>query len=418
VTFRTDARVAAPFAWPKVNQVTVTLGSGPTLQYALGPACQVRDEAEKWRRDDRGRLALEAFGALPLSETYRRLESHAGSLGGRDRVRVEQARLQVCFAELVAFVLTFGPLGFDWPRTFEVRNRAADEARDELAELEYARIPEIGPEAARAAVIRNRVRLGLPRWQVTFPGVGEAGPPEVTEIPPFRGLPGVDNVELDDTPRQDFLGFGPPPTGSGGGPIWRHRDELLAALQIVEAIAADDADAIREPLGQLPGSPEVPVGEVGARAPVGIHWQDAMVGDVPSDGRWAPFRERPGQVKWIEAGRLGLADFLSFQIAWSGLGLGLGVRQQFRVRSMVGSILELIYLQLVEHLERRPDMGVGTCGYCKGPILRVRLRQLWHRGCSPAGRKRRSRAMQAAGMRAADEDETILGDIGIANTFG
>jgi len=110
---------------------------------------------------------------------------------------------------------------------------------------------------------------------------------------------------------------------------------------------------------------------------------------------WQPFKAHRGQVDWETLGWSVLAQHLSRVLTWGALRVGLrGHRPQLGWR--VGSLVEVMYLQLLEHVTQHPDFGIGQCDYCGAPILRVRRQQRWHTGCAPAGRQRESRATRKA----------------------
>lgn len=358
----TDARIAVPWQWWAVDEVVV--GPQVTLYYRLGAPRPLRDG--DWLRDERGRVALEAFGALPLPGMYARFRAYRDSLRGREGVHPE-AQLLACLGELVGFVRTFGPLGFDWARSFEVRNPDADRALDDRE--------------------KRRERFGTRRWRVAFPAVGIAGEPRVSQVRSHPELSWKTRVRwADDALPHDFLG------PEAAGPLWWHQDDLRRALRLVDALAGGHRDEVTDALRGLPGYGTFPVRDSADRPPVDIDWRDAMrTRSAPASGWWAPFEAHPGQVDWLAAGRLGLATFLSAQLAWTQVAVGLDAQARFRSRWIVGSLVEVIYLQLMEHIERRPAFGVGRCGYCRGPILRVRQEQRWHRKCANAGRQRRHR---------------------------
>ena len=353
---------------------------------SLGEPRPLRDGDGDWLRDEHGRVALEAFGALPLPVMYERFHTYRDSLRGREGAEYEQAAMLACLGELVGFVRAFGPLGFDWPRTFEVGNPDADRALDEGDMSRWARAGAT-LDRARDILEKRRERSGSRRWRVRFPGVGEVGLPSVSPVRSHPELSWAERVRRhDDALLYDFLG--PVPSG----PLWFHQDDLRRALRLVDALAGGDRQAIREALGRLPGHGMFPVRDSADRAPVDIDWRPAMLTlAAPASGWWMPFEAHPGQVDWIAAGRLGLATFLSAQLAWTQVAVGLDAQARFRSRWIVGSLMEVVYLQLVDHVERRMGFGVGQCGYCGGPILRVRQEQRWHRKCANAGRQRRHR---------------------------
>lgn len=364
---------APPYSWWTVD--TVVLGDSLTLYYRLGPRRPIRDERDRWLRDKAGRTALEAFGSLPLSEMYGRLkadeeawrathEEARAALVAADPERVNRRRLTPV-AELVTFMNSFGPLGFDWSRTFPVRNSAADRGGGSVTPRE---------------------------WQVDFPSPG-VSMPDVRQVHSFPHKTWAERVRLgDDALWQDYLG----PERSG--PLWGHQDDLMRVLDLVNVLSANDPNPhdIRNAAGRLPGVAEYDVTDRGDRDPVDVRWRDAMRPARESAGRrWSPFREHRARVDWLMAGRLLLAEYLSAQLRWTTIEVGLDTLGRMRTRWTPHSLLEIIYLQLLEHVQERLEFGVGKCLHCGGPILRTRLsertRNRAHHGCAALLRKRRQR---------------------------
>jgi hypothetical protein len=379
---------------------------GVTLYYQVGERRPIRVESGKWARDAQGRTALEAFGALPIQAMYDRLaagteawraesEEARASLLAADPGR-ESRRWLFAFDELVSFIGTFGPLGFDWSRTFAVKNSMADRALRDLDERRTAdTLIAMGKarEAARSAARRSSMSRSARDWQIAFPGPGY-GMSEVRELRTYPGLSWEERVDRgDDALWQDFLGPGQ------GGPLWHQQDDLGRILDLVRALSSPTprVDTIRNAIGRLPGSGRYDAKEPATRDPVGLYWQDAMrPRREPGSRVWAPLQDHPTRVDWPTAGRLALAAYLSEQLSWTGIGVGLDPRGAVRGRWTVGSLMEVIYLQLLEHVEERLDFGVGECPICRGPVLNTRrfgpTRNVAHFGCSIVLRKRRERA--------------------------
>ncbi len=357
---------AVPHSWWTVAETVLEIEpGGPALYYRRGLRAPIRDEHGRWRRDAAGRTALEAFGALPIADMYRRL-GKAGEtavpMGTDDRPWLG------IWPELRDFVLTFGPLGFEWARAFYVENPEADRA--------------LGRRAGR-------------RWRVAFPSPGFTRATVRRADLPRKGS-WADRVLVGDTtlPR-DFLGLG------DAGPLWNHQDDLRRALELVKVLAEDDPSPHRilAAAGGLPRVGGYDIADHELRDPVDRRWLDAIrLPRATGAGEWSPFEAHVTHVDWPAAGRLMLAEYLSEQLAWTRVDVGLDERGRFRSRWTPRSLLEIIYLQLLEHVEQRLQFGVGECPLCGGPILRTRAsertRNRAHHGCANVLRKRRQRDRQ------------------------
>jgi hypothetical protein len=366
---------APPNSWWTVDELAVGATGGLALYYRVGRRKPIRDDEGRWLRDAAGRNALEAFGALPLKNMLRRLrEVEEAWLATDQAVRARmleadpdhlQERWLKALAELTAFVRRFGPLGFAWAQTFEVTNPEADRA--------------LGPAKPRR------------RWQAVLPTPG-VSLGRVRQIRSEPRSPWTDRVAIgDDSVPHDFL-------GADKGPLMGHHDDLWRAIRLVSVLGDENPDpfAIRDAAGALPRAEGYDIRDKGVRDPVDVRWIEAM--RTPSHSRlrgWSPFEDHPTKVKWTIAGKLILADYLTAQLAWTRIEAGLDSTGIIRTRWTPGSLLEIIYLQLLEHVEERLSFGIGTCERCAGPILRTRVaegtRNRSHRGCAAVVRKRRQR---------------------------
>ena len=374
------AAPAPPNSWWTVAETALEIEpGGPTLYYCLGPRAPMRDEHGRWRRDAAGRTALEAFGALPLTDMYRRLADVGESgppnrnpgVGAKQATAEPQAWLTI-WPELRDFVISFGPLGFEWSRTFYASNPEADRA--------------LGRREGRG-------------WRVVFPAPGyETAAVRRRDLP--RKGSWADRVLLGDTSLpQDFLGL------DDAGPLWNHQDDLRRALELTKVLAEDDPNPhrIRAAAGRLPRVGGYDVADHGVRDPVDRRWREVIRsprGSIKRD--WSPFEAHVTSVDWPATGRVMLADYLSEQLAWTRVEVGLELTGRMRSRWTARSLLEIVYLQLLEHVEQRLHFGVGECPNCGGPILRTRAsertRNRAHHGCANVLRKRRQRDRQRQAM--------------------
>jgi hypothetical protein len=282
-----------------------------------------------------------------------------------------QKQWQSALGELVALVRTFGPIGLDWPRTFEVSNPSGDRAAGGTPGSPWVTVLP-SPGFARGRVYRLRVDPGA-SW--------------------------VDRVDAGDTGiPHDFLG------AESTGPLRGHHEDLISVLRLVGLLAEDKANphAIRDAAGALPRVKAHDLWDRSVRDPVDVRWAEA-VRRPAAIGRpgWSPYDQHVTAIDWWIAGRIELAEFLTSQLAWTRIEAGLDSRGRIRTRWTPRSLIELIYLQLLEHVEDRLHFGIGTCERCGGPILRTRLaeptRNRCHRGCAAVMRKRRQRERDKSG---------------------
>jgi hypothetical protein len=167
--------------------------------------------------------------------------------------------------------------------------------------------------------------------------------------------------------------------------------DLLAAVRLVDAVSRGDRFELRDLIRTYRRIPVFDVRDYPTRSAIALDWRTANLGMKPADGWFRPFEVHEAQVDWVALGRMLLVEQISLQLSQTSIGVGLaGDTPAFAWR--IGSLLEVIYIQLYEHIRQHPGFGIGQCDYCGAPILRVRRVQRWHSGCAPAGRQRESRA--------------------------
>jgi hypothetical protein len=370
-----EAPVLLPEMWLSVEQVIV---DGTRLFYRLGPALPLRDALGRHRHDDRGRVALEAFMALPFAAMYGRLNSYVASLG--DGAEADAAGYRSAFRELVAFVEVFGPLGLEWSRMYLVENPEADRL---ATENERLKLEALGIDQAQARRVGG---LGTDVWRAGFFQPGILRPGLVERVRTYPELPWDERVRLgDERVHHDDLGV-----VNGGLFSWVY-GVVRDVLRLVEALARANPIEIRSALSAMPRYPAFWVGGRRDDSALTLDWRATIKGIAPSDGWFKPFMEHPTQVDWTGLGWRVLAEHFSYALSETRMGVGLP-DGKLRLGWRIGSLIEVIYLQLFDHVQRHPDFGIGRCDGCGAPILRVRRQQRWHSGCAPAGRQRESRA--------------------------
>lgn len=228
--------------------------------------------------------------------------------------------------------------------------------------------------------------MGTDVWRASLPRPGVSAPGLVERVRTYPELSWDERVRLgDEKVLHDDLGV-----VQGGAFVWAHV-VLEAVLGLVDALARGNPIEVRRALEKVPRYHAYWVGGEPDESSLALDWRPTVKGMVPSDGWFRPFMAHPGQVDWVGLGWRVLAEVLSYELSDTGIGVGLpGGRLKLGWR--VGSLLEVIYLQLYEHVQRHPDFGIGRCDGCGAPVLRVRREQRWHSGCALAGRQRESRA--------------------------
>jgi hypothetical protein len=362
-------------AWWTVEDVAIS--GGESLYYRLSPS----DARPGKVRDDRGRSALEAFASLPMEAMAERLGDYQLELRRDPRAEWDGRYALELVRELVAFIRTFGPIGIGWGGEFGVQNGEADRLRREREEAIYlgfgidpASVPWIEPESF---------------WTVSFwgHGPGRGALPRVERRLWHPDQAWSERVRLDD----DGL-----PHDSLPQLVEEHRD-FKSTLELVDAIARGHQFDCRRAL--LKFYHEDSDFWVGPRRPMRLDYGRAWKGLRPGSGHLKLFQLREHQVDWVVLGKCLVADLITRQIDFAMPLVDLSDDEAFEVRWRATSVLEVIYLELLEHVRHRSSFGVAPCEDCGGPILRTRhlggTGNHWHSGCRKGGRVRRWRRNHA-----------------------
>lgn len=380
--------VARPGSWWKVEEVYVRLTGGASLVYLLHG---FSNPAEA--RDSRGRTALEALTALPLEAERQRLQAYLDTLKGVEGSRRDQATMRACLPELLSFVRVFGPIGVGWGMELPVRNPDADRLEREVDRLKHRELERHFGKPLRQVSSRQSEQ----GWKVTFYGMA-AGRWGTGTVRRWRTWPGGDfetRLELDDRLFADLL--------------WSIMDEqraLLTAIRLANAIAGGRSTDIRDAARAVGGESGDVTFNLGI--PGETDWTRAIAGAPPPD-QWKPFA--PGsRVKWPLFGRMVLADLIGRQLNFVEPRVEIDGSDRFLMAWRARSLLEVVYLQLFEHLRQRPEFGLGTCAVCTGVIVRTRksprVQNRWHRGCAATGRQRNWRLARRS-VRAGEPDPDL-----------
>ncbi len=353
----------------------VALSSGLTLYYRL--TTRVGRPTEQV--DGRKRKVLEAFGALPMDRMSQDIDAYRLSMRGVEGIEWDPAHVGRLIAPLVEFVRSFGPIGVGWGGEFGVRNPVAERLR---RDAERERLARMGIDADAAT---GRKSLGSEFWTVSFWGhaPGRGAVPDVRQHFWYPDRPWVTRLRYeDDGIPHDFW----------PRIVEEHRD-LMGTLELVEAIARRDQFRCRAALRTFHPSDNAEFW-VGEPDPMRPSYGRAVTGSIPSSGWLAVFQLPAHRVDWVVFGRRMLADLIARQIDFAMPLVDVSDDEVLRVRWQARSVLETIYLQLLDHVRRREAFGIGRCGDCGGPIIRTKppgvTGNQWHRGCQ-GGRVRRWR---------------------------
>ena len=358
--------------WPKTRNNTgsrrvdwwtvdeVAIDPQLTVYYQLGR----RDVYPADRRDAKRRTPLEAFASLPFAEMTGALEGHRLGLAGQAGEGWQSHVAWAVVSPFTDFLKTFGPAGIGWGMTFEVANPEVDRVRRQL-------LPAIGSRKLARGVRES--------WRVSFwgHGPGRSATPEVRRVVSYPAKTFQERAQLGD----HLL-----PHDLWSRLVDEHRD-LRTALDIVEAIARrrqiDCRDLVRPLVGDQAefwtGEPDRFDSDFRG-AYRRTQWSD--------EERVRLLSKRANEVDWIEVARQTVAGLIRRQIDFA-MPAVFARDYGFDLSWRATSLLEVIYLELLDHLRRRPESGVAWCVRCRGPILRTRWRgqtaNKWHSGCQ-AGR--------------------------------
>jgi len=367
-----------PGAWWTVEEVAFSVGL--TFYYRLSPS-EVRPSKV---RDDRGRSALETFASLPMEAIAERLAEYQAKLRVDAAAEWDGQHALYLVRELVTFTRTFGPVGVGWGGEFGVQNGEADGL---LREKEEARYLALGIDPASVPPAEHEHESF---WTVSFwgHGPGRGALPRVERRYWHPGKSWSERVHLDDygLPYDYWLQL-----------LEEHRD-LLRTLDLVEAIAQGRGSDCRRAL--LTFFRKEADFWVGPPRPMHSDYGRAWKGLRPASGHLKLLQQPDHQVDWVILAKCLLADLITRQIDFAMPRVDSSDDNAFEVRWRATSVLEVIYLELLEHVRHRSAFGVGRCEDCGGPILRTRrlgeTANRWHSGCRRGGRVRRWRREHAA----------------------
>ena len=370
---RTRSRVQtlSPGAWWTVAEVAIEPGS-LGLYYRLGQ--RRANPAEL--RDERGRTVLEAFGSLPMEAMAEALDDYRRSLVGLPEAKWDQATALAVIPDLNAFIRTFGPLGIGWGGEFGVQNPDADRLQRE-ADRQAWRDLGIDPDSV-AELIPQRPHFWIASFFGHAPGRGKVPIVSRREYDPTKAWAERVRRRDDGLPHDEWF------------PFLHEYQDLRRTLPLAEAIAVGDPVIGRTALRAFFPNDDW---EFSVTAPDSelLDFAPALKGLRPSNGRARLFRLPHQQVDWIVAARVMLANLIERQVDFAMPRIDLGRLGRLEVGWRATSLLEVIYLQLLEQVREREGFGVGHCDNCGGPILRTRrpgkTENRWHRGCQ-AGRVR------------------------------
>jgi hypothetical protein len=353
----------APGTWWRV--VDLAIAPGGTVYYQLDSTFGRPADA----RDARGRSPLEAFSSLPFETMTAALDAYGQTLSGRSERRWEQQPAIAAIDAFRSFVETFGPVGVRWGDTFYVSNPEAERLQRE-GDRQRAVALGVNPETV---VTR---RFGDTFWTASFwgHGPGRQAIPAVRRGSTYPNLEWAERIDLGDEKLASDL--------------WRQivdeQHDLLRALDLAEGLARNDGLACRKVLLEVLNSPDFEL-DTHPNDPRGEDLRRIVRRRRRADGRIRPFRAPIPDVDWLAFGRIVLSWLITRQIDFAMPMVGLSAANRFRVEWQAASLVEVMYLELFEHVRERPGFGVAECERCGGRILRTRLRggtgNRWHRGC-------------------------------------
>jgi len=369
-----EERIVLPEVWFSASEIALR---GHRLYYEVGEPRSLREADGRYRHDHKGRVALEAFLALPLEAVWEQLEAVRSPVIG-EPAPLDPVRDRATFPELIGFVDRFGPFGLGWNRVQRVLNPDADRLVEENWRLKLAAAGFTGDAPSPTA--------GTPVWRLVSPDLGRPFYPYVEQVTTYPDLPWAERVRLGD-PKiyHDDLGR------QGMASIGLARSDLLAAVRLADALSRRRTFELRDAIRSFPREPVFDVRGHDADSSLAIDWRSANLGMAPSDGVFRPFAVHEATVDWVRLGQMVLIEHISTK--FSATSIGLGLRNDIPTFGWrIGSLIEVMYRQLLDHIREHPDFGLRTCDLCGAPILQVRREQRWHSGCSQTGRQRVSRA--------------------------
>lgn len=352
------ASFGTPTAWWKATTTVLRGQSDPEIVYLVEPG----SAAPLDRVDRRGRKVIEAFTALPLGRISEALTTYWAQRRRRPSLQRAQGPLSRAARPLIDFVETFGPVGVAWGAELAVRNPAA---------------PRLQGEGSTAGWVADMRGLGPGRF-----GRGL--------VTPTRWMPSESDIwtrlEHDSSLRSDRL-----------ADLLLEQEDLIAALRLAELLRTRGSerqvrDAVRAAVRG--NRDQVQRLNLNRSSP----WPRALRDPLRGRAELQPFGRDAAWINWPEYGRIALAELITRQLNWLQVRAEATSTGRWARTVRPTSLMELIYLQLLEQLERRARFGFAWCPTCGGALLRTRERDVTrnrrHRGCGTVARVARHRAQR------------------------
>ena len=361
----TDAGLASfdiPTGWWEAEAVVIRGGTEPELVYLLSGIGLNPLQIQDTRR----RRLIEAFTALPLTATAEAVRDYWRTRKRAVDLFRAQAELRRRALDLVLFVETFGPFGMDWEAQLPLRDPTRGTALDPVGRP-YIWIADFGGLGA------GRFGWGALRRVMS--------PPENADL--------IDRLRADPTAKSDRLDM-----------LLSVQQDLVSTLRLAKLVLDQGSDKELQSACRA-ATHATSKFKLTLDLPKSSPWHRALRGEYAHRATLEPFGDDLTFILWPEFARLTLSELITRQLGWLHLRVEVLPDGRF-VRSVrPTSLVEFMYLQLLERLEQRRQLGIDWCTVCGGVRLPRRRRDLGkeprHPGCGNVARVAKYRARRRDG---------------------